>query len=87
MPKIYNKETGESIPCDKEQISAMLAGNYSLKKPELTNTDQEVVKEKAIKEEAANVQKLKEDASKKQSAAKTAEAKKDNAKLPGNAIR
>lgn len=28
MPIIYNKETGEKIPCDPEQLEAALKGNY-----------------------------------------------------------
>lgn len=84
MPLVYNKTTGERIQCDKEQLTAMVAGNYSLEKPDLeAEAKAEAEKTKTEEAKAAAV-KAKSDQEARATAAKTAQAKKDSAKLPGN---
>lgn len=84
MPNIYNKTTGEMIKCEKEQVEALLKGNYSLTKPDLDEEAKEAAKEKKAEEAKANEAKEKADNEAKEAEAVKKQTLKDQRKTPGS---
>lgn len=84
MPNVYNKTTGEKISCDKEQVEALIKGNYSLTKPEFDEDQKEVIKEKKAEEKKADAEKTAADNKAKEAEATKKQVQKDQRKMPGN---